>query len=149
MTLLPPLSEFYVLFVRKFEVFFYPSCPPSVRTSYMEAPQEFASNLIRLWWQISCLVAWKSGKLFLKLMSALKGRSMQRNTDVASPAAIFQRTYLQFLGRGPSGRQYFTMCFVAQVEMFCFLWKFWCLLHKIVRFETYLPVGMFPGGRYV
>ena len=23
------------------------------------------------------------------------------------------------------------------------------LLHKIVRFETYLPVGTFPGGRYV
>ena len=22
------------------------------------------------------------------------------------------------------------------------------LLHKIVRFETYLPVGTFPGGRY-
>ena len=25
----------------------------------------------------------------------------------------------------------------------------WGLLHKIVCFETYLPVGMFWGGRYV
>ena len=25
----------------------------------------------------------------------------------------------------------------------------WGLLHKIVRFETYLPVGTFPGGWYV
>ena len=27
--------------------------------------------------------------------------------------------------------------------------KPWGLLHKIVRFETYLPVGTFPRGRYV
>ena len=32
----PPLSEFYVLFIRIFGVFFTPS--PSVWTSYMEAP---------------------------------------------------------------------------------------------------------------